>query len=91
MRELQRRLDRLEGSGGSDGMFIVPLYHGDEDQYPPDQLTTVQVRDPNEPHRMMTLPGLIICGNSEVPRLLKEIAGRSRAFPHLGGGEGVPS
>jgi len=35
MRHLQRRLDRLEGSGGSDGMFIVPLYHGDEDQYRP--------------------------------------------------------
>ncbi|MEJ2123159.1 MAG: hypothetical protein P8Z76_21235 [Alphaproteobacteria bacterium] len=81
MRHLQRRLDRLEGSGGSDGMFIVPLYHGDEDHYPPERLTTVKVRDPNKPHRMMTLPGLIIFRNSEVPQLLEGMAGRSRLVP----------
>jgi len=81
MRNFQRRLDRLEGSGGSDGMLIIPLHHGDEDQYPPEYLTTVQVRDPNEPHQMITLPGLIICRNNEIPRLIEEMAGRSRWMP----------
>ena len=83
MRQFQRRLDRLEGSGGSDDMFVVPLTDGDVSGYPPEQLTTVEVLDPSgESRSMVTVPGLIVCRNSAVPQLLKDIAGRSRLIPY---------
>ncbi len=82
MRQIKRRLDRLEGSGGSEEMFVLPLYDHDTSQYSPEQLTLVEVMDPNaEGRAMMTVPGLIVCPSRDVPTLLRSIAGRSRTVP----------
>jgi hypothetical protein len=86
MRELKRRLDRLEGSGGGDGMFILPLPDRDTSGYSPEQLTTVEIIDPNaEGYRTRTVPGLIVCPSRDVPMLMRSIEGRSRIAPDGGG------
>jgi hypothetical protein len=63
-------------------MFILPLYDSDTSDYPPEQLTTVEVVDPNaEGRKMQMVPGLIVCRNRDVPHLMKSIEGRSRYTP----------